>query len=97
MIVLSVKYQVKAGMSDQVIAALQEMAPLVKQHEPGCPVYQVARSQDNPDVLLLCEHYVDEAALLAHRETPHFKRIVEAQVTPLLEKRERELYDLVVS
>ena len=97
MIVLSVKYQVKAGMGDQVIAALGEMAPLVKENEPGCPVYQVARSHDNPDVLLLCEHYVDEAALLAHRETPHFKRIVEGQVMPLLEKRERELYDLVVS
>ena len=97
MIVLSVKYQVKAGMADQVIAALGEMAPLVKEHEPGCPVYQVARSHDNPDVLLLSEHYVDEAALLAHRETPHFKRIVEGQVVPLLEKRERELYDLVVS
>jgi quinol monooxygenase YgiN len=83
-------------MADQVIAALQEMAPLVKQHEPGCPVYQVARSHDDPDLLLLCEHYVDEAALQAHRETPHFKQIIEGRVIPLLEKRERELYDLVV-
>jgi len=97
MIVLIVKYYVKPGMVDQVIAALQEMAPLVRAHEPGCSLYQVSRSQEHPDLLLLCEHYADAGALQAHRETPHFKRIIEGAVIPLLERRERELYDLVVS
>jgi quinol monooxygenase YgiN len=97
MIVLAVKYHIKPGMGDQVAAALHEMAPLVKAHEPGCSIYQASRAQDNPDIFLLYEQYVDEAALLAHRETPYFKEIVEGRINPLLEKRERELYELVVS
>ena len=97
MIVLVVKYYVKPGMGDQVAAALREMAPLVKQHEPGCALYQASRAQDNPDLFLLYEQYADEAAFQAHRETPHFKRIIEGTVTPMLEKRERELYELAVS
>jgi quinol monooxygenase YgiN len=96
MIVLVAKYTVKPGMGDQVAAALKEMAPLVKEGEPGCALYQANRAQDNPDFFLLYEHYVDEAALQAHRETPHFKRIIEGIVAPLLDKRERELYTLVV-
>jgi quinol monooxygenase YgiN len=96
MIVLTAKYYLKPGNGAAVDAALQRMAPLVKQHEPGCHLYQVSRSRDNPDLLLLYEQYADEAALQAHRETPHFKEIIEGTVVPLLEKRERELYDLVI-
>jgi quinol monooxygenase YgiN len=96
MIVLVAKYTVQPGKQDEVIAALQRMAPLVKQHEPGCHLYQVSRSQDNPDLLMLYELYADEAAVQAHRETPHFKEIIEGTVAPLLAKRERELYQLVI-
>ena len=72
------------------------MAPLVKEREPGCKLYQASRSQDNPNNFLLYEQYEDETALLAHRETPHFKEIIEGVVAPILEKRERELYTLAV-
>ena len=97
MIVLIAKYHVKAGHGDEVLAALRRMAPLVQAGEPGCMFYQASRAQDNPDLFLLYEHYKDEAALLAHRETPHFKEIIEGTIVPLLDKRERELYELAVS
>lgn len=96
MIVLVAKYHVKPGNGDTIQAALTRMAPLVKAGEPGCKLYHAARSVDNPDLFLLYEHYVDEAALAAHRATPHFKEIVEGTVVPLLEKREREVYTLAV-
>jgi quinol monooxygenase YgiN len=51
----------------------------------------------NPDQFLLYEHYVDDAALAAHRETPHFKEIIEGTIIPMLDKRERFFYDLTVS
>lgn len=38
----------------------------------------------------------DEPALVAHRETPHFKEIIEGIIVPLLEKREREIYEQVI-
>lgn len=96
MIVLVAKYHVKAGKGDEVAAALQRMAPLVQAGEPGCTLYHANRSTENPDLFLLYEHYADQSALEAHRETPHFKEIIEGTIVPLLDKRERELYEQVV-
>lgn len=96
MIVLVAMYHGLAGKGDEIEANLKRMAPLVKEHEPGCALYQACRSKDNPDQFLLYEHYVDDAALAAHRETPHFKQIIEGTIIPLLEKRERFFYDLAV-
>ena len=97
MIVLVAKYIVKPGQGDAVEAALRRMAPLVKAGEPGCTLYHANRAADNPDLFLLYEHYADQAALAAHRETPHFKEIIEGTIVPLLDRRERELYTLVVN
>ena len=97
MIVLTAKYFVKAGHGDKVEAALRRMAPLVKASEPGCKMYHANRSADNPDIFLLYEHYADQAALDAHRNTPHFKEIIEGAIAPLLDKRERELYQSVIT
>jgi len=97
MIVLVAKYIVKPGQGEAVAAALRRMAPLVKASEPGCTLYHANRAADNPDLFLLYEHYVDQAALAAHRETPHFKEIIDGTIVPLLDRRERELYSLVVS
>ena len=97
MVVLIARYYVRAGQGDAVEAALREMAPLVKAQEPGCLLYQANRSREDRDRFLLVEHYRDEAALEAHRATPHFQRLIEGTILPLLERRERELYDLVVA
>lgn len=96
MIVLIAKYFVKPGNVDAVVEHLHRMGPEVARTEPGCKQYQVARSQSDENLLVLVEHYVDEAALAAHRETPHFKSIIEGEVVPLLEKRERELLTLLI-
>ncbi|WP_409300002.1 putative quinol monooxygenase [Peribacillus sp. SCS-155] len=95
MIVLVAKYHCKEGKGDEVQTYLNQMKPLVEEHEPGCGAYFANRSQDNPDMFLLYEQYKDEAALEDHRETPHFKEIIEGKIVPILEKRERELFTLV--
>ncbi|GAB6876899.1 putative quinol monooxygenase [Thermaerobacter litoralis] len=94
MVVLVAEYRAKPGMGDRVEAALREMIRLTRQ-EPGCRLYQVNRSVDDPDRFLLYEVYEDEAALEAHRRTDHFRRIVEETVVPLLEQRERRFFRLV--
>jgi quinol monooxygenase YgiN len=95
MIVLAVTYVAKAGRGDDVAAGLRRMAAMVKAHEPGCVLYEASRSRENADQFLLYEVYQDQAALDAHRETPHFKEIVEAVVIPLLESRVRAFYEPV--
>lgn len=97
MIVLVARYHVQPGDVDTVLDRLAQMKPRVEADEPGCVLYQVSRSTEQDDLVLLYEHYVDEDALLAHRETPHFREIIEGNVVPLLTKRERELYSLVIS
>jgi (4S)-4-hydroxy-5-phosphonooxypentane-2,3-dione isomerase len=96
LIVLIARYYVTPGNTDKVLSELRRMKPLVQASEPGCALYQVSRSEENPDLVLLYEHYRDQAALEAHRETPHFKEIVEGVIMPVLEKRERELFSLVI-
>jgi quinol monooxygenase YgiN len=95
MVVLVAKYFCKPGKGNEVEKYLKEMKPLVEKNEKGCVVYYANRSNDNKDLFLLYEQYVDQNALEAHRETPHFKEIIEGKIMPLLEKREREVYTLV--
>ena len=95
MIVLIARYQAAPGNGDAVETALQEMAPLVEQHEPGCLLYHACRSTENSDVFVLYEQYEDQAALDRHRETSHFQRIIEGRIVPLLDSREREMLELV--
>lgn len=94
MIVLLARYYGRVGTGDEIAEALREMAPLARS-EDGCELYLVSRSTEDPDAFLLYEHYRDNDALAAHRETEHFKRIVERTVMPMLDRRERELSELL--
>ena len=91
-VVLVARYTVKPGNVEAVLAALERMKPLVRQHEPGCLIYHANRSKDDPNLLLLYEEYADQAALEAHTMTAHFQEIIVGTVIPMLEKREREFY-----
>lgn len=97
MIVLAAHYYCLPGKVDSVLEGLRKMQPLVAASEPGCVLYQVCRSKENPDYLMLYEQYKDDAALQAHRETPHFKEIIEGQIIPMLDKRVREFYTLEIA
>jgi quinol monooxygenase YgiN len=98
MIVLIARYYLRSPSDlDEIRNALEEMAEHVRRDEPGCRLYHVSRSTERDDLVLLYEQYVDEAALAAHRETSHFAEIIEGRVIPLLDRREREYYELLLS
>ena len=97
MIVLTAHYTGKPGTGPAVEAALKRMAVLVHQEEPGCLTYQASRPADAPDDWLLYEVYQDDAAFDAHTQTPHFQDIIQGEIIPMLEHRERRVYDLVIS
>lgn len=96
-VTLIARYRVSAGNAERVEKALTRMAERVRADEPGCQLYQANRSTEVENLFLLYEVYTDEAALAAHRETPHFKEIVEGEIVPLLDSREREVYTQVVA
>lgn len=93
---LIARYFVQPGKADVVEAALARMAEAVRADEPACLIYNANVSVDDPNMYCLYEVYEDEAALAAHRETPHFREIIEGVIVPVLERREREVYRRVL-
>ncbi len=53
----------------QNLVALQQGS----RQEPGCVSYIAHFVSDDPTTVLIYEQYADDAALEAHRNTPHFK------------------------
>jgi autoinducer 2-degrading protein len=96
MIVLMARYTVQPGQTAKVLEHLREMADRVKKDEPECRMYRVHKPVDQEDFLLLYEVYKDSAGVEAHKSTTHYQEIIEGKVVPLLIKRERELYNLVL-
>jgi quinol monooxygenase YgiN len=56
---------------DALAALLSEQAAVVRSAEPGCLVYRAHRSTKDPELFLLYEAYVDDAAFDLHRKAPH--------------------------
>ena len=78
MIAVIATLRAKPGRGTELVAALEEAAPLVRSNEPGCSYYQPCRSRDDPDVIKVFEIYDSSEAIAAHRETPHFQTLKEA-------------------
>lgn len=72
MVSLVIIVEAAAGKSEAFLKFITEEAADVIAHEPGCLQFIVSRAAENPEVFTLAEFYVDEAALEAHRKTPHF-------------------------
>lgn len=90
-VALVARYVVQAGEEETVELALRQMIPRALSEE-GCVGFAVFRSQERSEEFLLMEEYDSEASLLRHRETPHFKEIIEGLVVPRLLQRERAIY-----
>jgi quinol monooxygenase YgiN len=89
---VAVTWVAKEGEEEHVRALLEEIAPVVRS-EPGCLMYIVHQSVDDPRTFFLYEQYVDEAAFQAHRETEHFQELVLGEAVPLLESRSPTHYE----
>ena len=83
---VAVTWIAKEGEEERVGQLLEELTPLVRA-EAGCLMYIAHRSAEDPRTFFIYEQYEDEAAFLAHRETEHFKELVQGEAVPLLESR----------
>lgn len=84
------RWQPADGNLGEVLAILAEVRPQTLA-EPGCLGYEIYRGVDAPHSLLLLEHYRDEAALEAHRQSAHYQSLVIGRAVPLLAARQVEL------
>jgi quinol monooxygenase YgiN len=79
-----------ANAFDEVLAIVAELRAK-SLTEPGCLGYEVYRSEQDPQALLLLERYRDEAAIEAHRQSAHYQSLVPGRALPLLAERRVEL------
>ena len=94
MFVVAARYYTQEGRDDDVAAVLREIVP-ISNAEPGCALYVVNRSTEDPRSFLLYEQYHDRAGYEAHTETEAFKAKILGTVVPLLESRVRDFYEVV--
>lgn len=77
MLILVVEVHIKAEMRDRYLEVIRDDAMHSERDEPGCLRFDVLQDTEDPNKFFYYEVYRDEAALQAHRETPHFKRYFE--------------------
>jgi quinol monooxygenase YgiN len=86
MLIQSLHYTFAPEDGDRVAEIFKELRDLSRQ-EPGVISFDVARSKETPNVFALWEEYRDEAALKAHMETEHFRRLAVGEIRRLATDR----------
>jgi quinol monooxygenase YgiN len=94
MYVVAAQYYTKEGKENEVAQILQMMVP-ISRAEPGCALYIVNRSVDDPRKFLLYEQYHDKSGYEAHMATTAFKENILGKVVPMLESRVRDFYHVL--
>ena len=86
MICVAVTYLVLPNREEEAIDLFTKMteASLL---EPGCRMYQVHRSGQEPRRFFLYELYDDEKAVEAHRASAHFEQHVQRGLFRIIESR----------
>jgi quinol monooxygenase YgiN len=82
---------VKLDTDDECVRLCREMTEESRK-EPGCVQYVVHQSRENAHCFAFYEQYVDEAALKAHWDSPHYVRLIRGGVDKLVESRTRETF-----
>jgi quinol monooxygenase YgiN len=93
--VIVARWRPQDGAAAKIEEILRELVPECR-NEPGVLEFVANRSLDDPNEFLLYEQYEDEQAFKDHQQTPHFKRLVLDGAVPLLAKRERVAYSVLV-
>ncbi len=70
---ITVHFTAKSGQEDTLAAALMALVAPTRA-EPGCLLYTLHRSDNNPADFLFYEAWVDQAAHEAHRKTTHMQQ-----------------------
>jgi (4S)-4-hydroxy-5-phosphonooxypentane-2,3-dione isomerase len=68
-----VKVRIKPEMRDRFLKAIEADALGSERDEPGCVRFNVLQPVDDPTTYLFYEVYADQAALDAHKFTPHYE------------------------
>jgi quinol monooxygenase YgiN len=85
--VVVAEFEVRPAAIDAFVDAAIADASASVANEPGCRQFDVTRSNEEPNRVLLYEVYDSQAAFDAHLETPHL-RTFRDQIDPLVVSRQ---------
>jgi quinol monooxygenase YgiN len=92
--VLCVTWKAKPG-EEAVVANLLRQVSRATNEEPGCELFSVHRSLDDPSTFFLYERFTSEAAFEAHSASEHVRRFVLEDAVHRLADRRRERFEIV--
>jgi (4S)-4-hydroxy-5-phosphonooxypentane-2,3-dione isomerase len=92
MVVLAVTWMAKPGHEGDVASLFAKLTEESRK-EPGCIMYLAHRHKTEPRRFLIYEQYQDDAALEAHRSTPHFRDYARKALPVVAERVEGNLYE----
>jgi quinol monooxygenase YgiN len=90
--VLVARMTTRDGEQDRAEELVRRLGEASRQ-EPGVIHYIPHRDPEDPRVFLIYEQYRDKAAFEEHGATQHFQEIAVGELFPLMEKRERYVYE----
>ena len=92
MVVLAVTWMAKTGRESEAAAVLEKLT-VESRKEPGCVMYQVHKHKTDARRFFIYEQYKDDAALEAHRATPHFLQHAKKDLPKVADRVEGHLYE----
>jgi len=92
MVVLAVTWMSKVGREAEVEAFFSKLTEAARK-EPGCLMFQVHRHKTDPRRFFIYEQYKDDAALEAHRATPHFLQFAKKDLPKVADRVDGQLYE----
>ncbi len=94
MVVLAVTWMAKMGREAEAAALFSKLNDESRK-EPGCVMYQLHRHKTEPRRFFIYEQYKDDAALEAHRASPHFMQYAKKELPKVADRIDGNLYDLL--
>jgi quinol monooxygenase YgiN len=91
-VVLAVVWVARSGHEDEVANVFRKLET-DSRREPGCLMYIVHRQKDQPGRFFIYEQYRDDAALQAHRDSPHFQEYAVKGLANIADRVMGDLYE----
>ncbi len=77
MIMITAAWKAKPGKEEELRKHLAEMVEAVQKNEPNCLQYTLHQGLDDKTRFFFYERYTDLNAIEIHKNTPHFKKLIE--------------------
>ncbi|MFZ1135455.1 MAG: putative quinol monooxygenase [Candidatus Korobacteraceae bacterium] len=91
MVVLAVTWVANPGKEAEVANIFEKLEEASRQ-EPGCLMYIVHQHRTDRSRFFIYEQYRNDAALEAHRQSPHFQQYAMTALKDIGERLQGELY-----